>query len=143
MKGDKVLSDKEEKIAQLGIKSLFEKPNVRIISIVLFINWVLINLGYYGISMSSGNLSDNIFANYFLISLIGKYLTNYKDNIHEVQIDFYRNSFLYFPHFDNGPFGKKVSVCFHYVAWWNFHNWMCICGRRRAENWSSSCRSDI
>ena len=72
LKQEKVISGKEVKATQLGIKSLFEKPNVRIITIVLFINWVLINLGYYGVTMSSGNLNDNIFLSYFLISIVGK-----------------------------------------------------------------------
>ena len=69
---EKVISGNEVKVTQLGIKSLFEKPNVRIITIVLFVNWVLINLGYYGVTLSSGNLNDNIFISYFLISIVGK-----------------------------------------------------------------------
>ena len=54
-------SNQEEEVAQLGFKSLFQKANVRTISIVLFINWCLVNLGYYGLSLASGNLSDDIF----------------------------------------------------------------------------------
>ena len=56
---------------QLGIRALFERANVRRNSLVLFTNWSLVSLGYYGISMSSGNLNDNIFISYFLLSLIG------------------------------------------------------------------------
>ena len=69
---EKVRKEEEATVTQLGIKSLFDKPNVRIITIVLLINWALMNLGYYGVIMSSGNLNDNIFISYFLISLIGK-----------------------------------------------------------------------
>ena len=56
---------------QLGMRALFERANVRRNSLVLFTNWALVSLGYYGISMSSGNLNDNIFISYFLLSLIG------------------------------------------------------------------------
>ena len=74
MKGDKHASEKEGKDenGQLGIISLFEKPNVRVITIVLSINWMLMNLGFYGLSLSSGSLSDNIFVSFFLVSLIGE-----------------------------------------------------------------------
>ena len=56
---------------QLGIRALFQRANVRRNSLVLFTNWALVSLGYYGISMSSGSLNDNIFISYFLLSLIG------------------------------------------------------------------------
>ena len=56
---------------QLGIGALFQRANVRRNSLVLFTNWALVSLGYYGISMSSGSLNDNIFISYFLLSLIG------------------------------------------------------------------------
>ena len=60
-----------EEPKQLGIGALFQKANVRRNSLVLFTNWALVSLGYYGISMSSGSLNDNIFISYFLLSLIG------------------------------------------------------------------------
>ena len=67
-------SDKIEVMVpkQLGIRALFQRANVRRNSLVLFTNWALVSLGYYGISMSSGNLNDNIFVSYFLLSLIGR-----------------------------------------------------------------------
>ena len=61
-----------EEPKQLGIGALFQKANVRRNSLVLFTNWALVSLGYYGISMSSGSLNDNIFISYFLLSLIGR-----------------------------------------------------------------------
>ena len=60
-----------EEPKQLGIGALFQRANVRRNSLVLFTNWALVSLGYYGISMSSGSLNDNIFISYFLLSLIG------------------------------------------------------------------------
>ena len=57
---------------QLGIGALFQRANVRRNSLVLFTNWALVALGYYGISMSSGSLNDNIFISYFFLSLIGR-----------------------------------------------------------------------
>ena len=67
-------SDQTEVVApkQLGLRALFQRSNVRRNSLVLFTNWALVSLGYYGISMSSGNLNDNIFVSYFLLSLIGR-----------------------------------------------------------------------
>ena len=65
------LGNEEEDVQKLGLKSLFS-PNVRTITIVLFTNWILVNLGYYGVSFASGNLSDDIFVSYILISLIGE-----------------------------------------------------------------------
>ena len=67
-------SDKTEVVVpqQLGIRALFQRANVRRNSLVLFTNWALVSLGYYGISMSSGNLNENIFVSYFLLSLIGR-----------------------------------------------------------------------
>ena len=56
---------------KLGIRALFRRANVRRNSLVLFTNWALVSLGYYGISMSSGSLNDSIFISYFLLSLIG------------------------------------------------------------------------
>ena len=61
-----------EEPKQLGIGALFQRANVRRNSLVLFTNWALVSLGYYGISMSSGSLNDNIFISYFLLSLIGR-----------------------------------------------------------------------
>ena len=79
MKGEEISTEKtdheeeeEEAAVQLGFKSLFQQANVRTISIVLFINWTLVNLGYYGVSFASGSLSDDIFVSYILISLIGE-----------------------------------------------------------------------
>ena len=79
MKGEEISTEKtdheeEEEAVQLGFKSLFQKANVRTISIVLFINWTLVNLGYYGVSFASGSLSDDIFVSYILISLVGELL---------------------------------------------------------------------
>ena len=68
---DKANQEKED-VPQLGFKSLFQKANVRTISIVLFINWCLVNLGYYGVSLASGSLSDDIFVSFILVSLVGK-----------------------------------------------------------------------
>ena len=62
-----------EEPKQLGIGALFQRANVRRNSLVLFTNWALVSLGYYGISMSSGSLNDNIFISYFLLSLIGTF----------------------------------------------------------------------
>ena len=64
--------EKEEVVVQLGLMSLFQKANVRTISVVLSINWCLVNLGYYGLSLASGSLSDDIFVSFVLVSLIGK-----------------------------------------------------------------------
>ena len=55
---------------KLGIKDMFKTPEVRKITIVMFINWIVVTLGYYGISMGAANLGGNVFVSNTLLALI-------------------------------------------------------------------------
>ena len=137
LKDDGVLNAKSEddEVVQLGIKSLFQKANVRTITIVLFICWTLVTLGYYGVSLSSGNLSDDIFVNYLLISLIGeKIREKYTlQNIFGHRV-FFRNPVIRFLHIHHGPLGTETTLCCLHVVGWDFHTDMRTCRRGRAED---------
>jgi MFS transporter, OCT family, solute carrier family 22 (organic cation transporter), member 4/5 len=62
--------NKTKQVEKLGITALFSRFSIARNSIIMFINWIVITLAYYGISMSAGSLSDNIFINLILLSLI-------------------------------------------------------------------------
>ena len=54
----------------LGIRSLLSGPKISRNSIVMFINWIVITLGYYGISMGVGTLGSGLFVSLILLSLV-------------------------------------------------------------------------
>eukprot|EP00095_Tigriopus_kingsejongensis_P002623 maker-scaffold290_size220039-snap-gene-0.6 protein:Tk02623 transcript:maker-scaffold290_size220039-snap-gene-0.6-mRNA-1 annotation:"solute carrier family 22 member 15-like" len=55
---------------ELGFMDLFKGGAITKNSILLFIIWIVITLGYYGISMNTGNLGSDIYVSLALISLI-------------------------------------------------------------------------
>ena len=55
---------------QLGIKDIFKNPDTRKFTLVMWINWIVVTLGYYGISMGASNLGGDVFVSSILISLI-------------------------------------------------------------------------
>ena len=120
---------------QLGMRALFERANVRRNSLVLFTNWALVSLGYYGISMSSGSLNDNIFISYFLLSLIGSrglwlemLLRLYPT------FQFFRDPVLPLLHVYSGPYRSETPVYLVHVFDWNIHPNLCHGGRRATED---------
>ena len=52
------------------MKDLFKTPEVRKNTIIMFINWIVVTLGYYGISMGAANLGGNVFVSNILLALI-------------------------------------------------------------------------
>ena len=55
---------------KLGFMDMFKNPEMRLISIVMFINWIVVTLGYYGISMGAANLGGNVFVSNILLASI-------------------------------------------------------------------------
>lgn len=55
---------------ELGMADLFKGGPITRNTILLFVIWIVITLGYYGISMNTGNLGSDIFVSLTLISLI-------------------------------------------------------------------------
>ena len=54
----------------LGLKDLFRNSEVRKITIVMFVNWIVCSLGYYGISLGAANLGGDVFLSNILLALI-------------------------------------------------------------------------
>ncbi len=54
----------------MGITALFSSKTMTKITLVLWFNWVVITVGYYGISLGIGDMGPNVFINFFLVSLV-------------------------------------------------------------------------
>ena len=39
-------------------------------SSVMFVNWIVVNMAYYGLSLGAANLSEDVFLSFLLNSLI-------------------------------------------------------------------------
>lgn len=63
-----VTQEKEVKTA--GLKELFKSRILLIRSLIIFFNWAVINLVYYGLMYNSGNLSDNLYIGALLSGLV-------------------------------------------------------------------------
>ena len=59
----------EEDSKKYGLKDLFG-PELRVITIVLWICWPVVTLGYYGISFSMANLGGDLFTSFIIVSLV-------------------------------------------------------------------------
>lgn len=55
---------------ELGLTSLFKTRHMAIITLVMFLNWITATLCYYGLTMSSVNLSEDIYVNFVLSAVI-------------------------------------------------------------------------
>ena len=55
---------------ELGLKSLFSTRNMAKISIIMFLNWMTATMGYYGLSLISVHLTDDIYVNFVLFAVI-------------------------------------------------------------------------
>ena len=75
--------EKEVVQASLGLKDMFSKE-LRLITVVLFLAWPIgslasnhfpafpVTMAYYGITFGLANLSDDLFVNFIVGSLIGE-----------------------------------------------------------------------
>ena len=55
---------------EIGVFSLFKNFVMAKITIAMFLNWITANMVYYGLQLSSVNLSDDIYVNFMLLALI-------------------------------------------------------------------------
>ena len=60
----------DEKNHNLGLKDLFKNSEIRKITLVMFVNWIVCSLGYYGISLGAANLGGDVFVSNILLALI-------------------------------------------------------------------------
>ena len=63
-------TEKNNESTPSGISGLFKDSNVRKNTLIMFVNWMVCTLGYYGISMGAANLGDNIFISIILLAFI-------------------------------------------------------------------------
>ncbi len=50
-----------------GISAIFATPNMTRITIVMWINWIVVTVGYYGISLGIGDIGPDVFINFLLV----------------------------------------------------------------------------
>ncbi|CAI9724052.1 organic cation transporter protein-like [Octopus vulgaris] len=62
--------DPAQMTRQYGFTDIFSKPNIRKISIIMFLLWFTAALGYYGISLKISNLVGNKYLNLFVGGLL-------------------------------------------------------------------------
>ena len=55
---------------KLGLKSLFNKGYMVKISLIMFFNWTTASMVYYGLSLFSVHLTNDIYLNFVLFALI-------------------------------------------------------------------------
>ena len=58
------------KSEKIGVLSLFKNIVMAKITIAMFLNWITANMVYYGLQLSSVNLSDDIYVNFMLLAVI-------------------------------------------------------------------------
>ena len=63
-------SDCPDKHNELGFKDLFSSKDILIITIVMFFNWPIITMGYFGLGLSMTQLGGNIFVDFILGALV-------------------------------------------------------------------------
>jgi len=67
--GKEVAANEDKEGDQLGLKDLFSKE-LWLITVVMWIAWPVVTMGYYGITFGMANLSDDIFTNFIVSSII-------------------------------------------------------------------------
>ncbi|CAG5103766.1 Oidioi.mRNA.OKI2018_I69.chr1.g926.t1.cds [Oikopleura dioica] len=91
----KSLNNEEEKA---GIADLIKNPYLRWKTVVMFFNWFVTSMVYYGLGLNAGSLSGNIFVNNALCGIfdaVAKFLS---------------------PFMIGSRFGRRGTLCFLFVA---------------------------
>ena len=50
--------------------TLISRPGIALTTVILGINWLVVDLCYYGLSLNSVNLAGDIFTNFVLSALV-------------------------------------------------------------------------
>ncbi len=61
---------KGEAEKSVGISALFSTRTMTKITLVLWVNWIVVTMSFYGISLGIGDVGPDIFINFLLISLV-------------------------------------------------------------------------
>ena len=69
--------DKSDQLTELGFLDLFRSRDILIITVVMFFNWPIITMGYFGLGLSMTQLGGNIFVEFILGAAVeaGDHLT--------------------------------------------------------------------
>ncbi len=70
---DKVASiegEEEQPRKKLGVSAVFANRAMTKTTLILWVNWTVVTLGYYGISLGIGDVGPNLFINFMLVSLV-------------------------------------------------------------------------
>ncbi len=59
-----------EESGPVSLSALFSTRTMTRITLVMWVNWVVVTIGYYGISLGIGEIGSDIFINFLLVSLI-------------------------------------------------------------------------
>ena len=72
--------DTPDKQSELGFLDLFRHRDILIITVVMFFNWPIITMGYFGLGLSMTQLGGNIFIEFILGAAVeaGDYSTRAK-----------------------------------------------------------------
>ncbi len=54
----------------MGLSALFSTRTITTITLVMWLNWIVVTIGYYGISLGIGDIGSDVFINFLLVSLI-------------------------------------------------------------------------
>ena len=63
-------AENAEKEDQLGFSDLFKTREMLIITVIMFFNWPIITMGYFGLGLSMTELGGNIFVDFILGALV-------------------------------------------------------------------------
>jgi OCT family organic cation transporter-like MFS transporter 4/5 len=75
--------DASKKTAELGFTDLFKTKDVLIITIVMFLCWPIITMGFFGLGLSMTQLGGNIFVSFILGAVVEVQLNTLYDFISE------------------------------------------------------------
>merc|ERR1719481_1573315 len=68
-KEEQEVKKEEESQQMLGLRDLFKQPLLTN-TLIMFVCWPTVTLVYYGITFSMANLSDNLFADFTISSVV-------------------------------------------------------------------------
>ncbi|XP_064595319.1 organic cation transporter protein-like [Liolophura sinensis] len=70
---EKLFDEREKEVggeSTATYSAILHSPTLLTRSAILFVNWLVISMVYYGLSLNSGNLAGDIYLNFFLVGLV-------------------------------------------------------------------------
>ena len=57
-------------LAPVSALTLISRPGIALTTVILGLNWLVVDLCYYGLSLNSVNLAGNLFTNFVLSAAV-------------------------------------------------------------------------